>query len=454
MGVRDARRLGAVEAAVRGEKSNRQAAEQARVSLSQFKRLRRRYQLHGAAGLIHGNRGRPSPRRLEEPVRERIVALLQHPSTRLNDCHVRDLLLEEGTRVSAESVRQIRRTLGLAAKRRRRPARHHRRREREARAGAMVLIDGSPFHWFGPDQPEYTLVGTQDDATGVPLSGCFRPQEDLHGFTMALRDLILTEGVPEVIYGDRTGIAVRNDDHWTRDEELAGRQHPPQFGQMLDELGIRYIGAHSPEAKGRIEREWQTFQDRLVAEFALRGITTPEAGAAFLPGFFARCRGWFGCTPRERHGAWRPAPHHLDRILACRYQRAVARDNTVSLGGRVVQIPPGPHHRSYHRCRVEVRELLDGRVLVLLEGRLLAEQRAAAGPFLLVPHRLGRDARALRAGNGAPGSPRIDDRPTPPLTPRGSTPRRGELTNIRRPSKKHPWKRPFNPNLLPSPAGA
>src|SRR5881397_2690683 len=110
----------------------------------------------------------------------------------------------------------------------------------------------------------YSLIGTIDDATGVPLSGCFRMQEDLHGFATALRDLIHTHGVPEALYGDRTNIAVRSDKNWSLEEELEGRQRPTQFGQMLEELGIRYIPAHSPEAKGRIERLWQTFQDRLA----------------------------------------------------------------------------------------------------------------------------------------------------------------------------------------------
>src|SRR5438128_53088 len=297
MGVRDARRLGAVEAAIRGEKSNQEAARQVKLSLSQFKRLRRRYLVQGAEGLIHGNRGQPSRRRLATSTRERIVELLQSPQVRFNDCHVRDLVREAGMTVSAETVRQIRRSLGLLPKRGRRPARHHRRRERAAQAGTMVQIDGSPFHWFGPEQPEYCLVGTIDDATGMPLSGCFRPEEDLHGYTVALRDLIVRHGVPHVLYGDRTGIAVRNDRYWTREEELAGRQDPTQWGRMLEELGIEYIGAHSPEAKGRIERLWNTVQDRLPPELARHGITTPAAADTFLPDFFARCASWFGVAP-------------------------------------------------------------------------------------------------------------------------------------------------------------
>lgn len=318
MAVTEARRLGLVEAAERNEVTNTEGARRAGLSLRQFKRLRQRYRQHGPRGLVHGNRGRPSLRRLAPRIREQVETLLRG-DVRLNDCHLRDLLAERGVRVSAEAVRQLRRRLGLPPKHRRRPRRYYTRRECAARAGALVLIDGSPFHWFGSDRPVYSLVGTIDDATGVPLSGCFRLQEDLHGFATALRDLIRAHGLPEALYGDRTNIAVRSDANWSLEEELEGRQRPTQFGQMLEELGIGYIPAGSPEAKGRIERLWQTFQDRLTAELALQGIKEPAAAEAFLPRFFARYRDWFGRAAREAKPAWRPAPARLDLALACRY---------------------------------------------------------------------------------------------------------------------------------------
>ncbi len=453
MGKRDARRLGLVEAALRGKITNRQGAEALGLGWRQFRRLKSRVRRLGAHGILHGNRGRASSRRIREELRNKIVALLQHSEVRLNDCHVRDLLAEESLQVSAETVRVVRRSLGIAPKRRRRPPRHHRRREREAQRGAMVLIDGSPFHWFGPDQPQHTLVGTLDDASGDPLSLCFRPAEDLHGFVTVLGDLITTHGVPCVLYGDRTGIAHRNDRHWSIEEELAGRQQPTQFGQMLEELGIRYIAAHSPEAKGRIERHWQTLQDRLTAEFALHGIKTPEAAAPFLPGFLERFRGWFGHAPRDPAGAWQPAPKHLERILSCRYPRTVGRDNTVSIPGCRIQIPPGPHHRSYHPCKVEVRELLDGRLLVLYQERVICEQPAPTGPFTLAPRRAtAADRRPARKTN-AHKRPRIDDRPEARLQSHPQKAPLSHVTHRRPPSKSHPWKRPYKPNLLPQTAG-
>lgn len=451
MGVRDAQRLGPVKAAIEGRITNVKGAELTGLSLRQFKRLKARVRQQGARGLLHGNRGRPSPRRLDPAVREEVVALLQHPEARLNDCHLRDVLAERGVAVSAETVRIIRRALGLAPKRRRRPPRHHRRRLRAARVGSLVLIDGTEFAWLGEHQAPFTLVGTLDDATGEPLSLVRRPHEDLHGFAQALRDLVTTFGLPEALYGDRTGIAVRNDRHWTVAEELAGRQRPTQFGQMLEELGIRYIAAHSPQAKGRIERHWQTVQGRLPEELALHGIRTLAAFDAFVPQFLARCRTWFARAPRESVPAWRAAPAQLDRMLACRYRRVVGRDNVVSIPGHTLQIPPGPHQRSYARARVEVRELLDGRLIALYQGRLLLQQPAPADAFTLVPRDSASAQRRPRRETGLRRSLRIDDR----LEPRAASPPAGDRAALardhRRPPHQHPWKRhPFKPQRQPS----
>lgn len=437
MGVRDAQRLGPVKAALEGRISNRKGAELTGLSLRQFKRLRARVRQQGAVGLLHGNRGRPSPRRLDPEIRDQITVLLQHPESRLNDCHLRDVLGRRGIVVSAETVRQVRRSLGLAAKRRRRPKQHRRRRLRAARVGSLVLIDGSEYAWMGDRVPPFTLVGTLDDATGDPLSLVRRPHEDLHGFTQALRDLVLGFGVPEALYGDQTSIAVRNDRHWTLEEELAGHQHPTQFGRMLGELGIHYIPARSPEAKGRIERHWQTLQDRLPAEVALRGIDTLEAFDAFVPEFLTLYRGWFTRDARETVAAWRPAPRQLDRILACRYSRVVSRDNVVSLAGRLLQVPPGSYRRSFASTRVEVRELLDGRVLVLHEDRVLLEQPASGLTFTLVSRHT-RDRAPLR--------PRSDFPPVaqPPATrPQSPTPQgdRALLERLGRKGRTDNWNR-------------
>lgn len=453
MGNRDIRRLNLIQAAAAGKITNGEGAVAAGLSVRQFKRLRSRVQRLGAKGVVHGNRGRPSARRLPERTRQRVLELLTGP-VKVNDHHIADLVSGEGDRVSAASVRRERQRLKLPPKRRRRPKRYRRRRERVARRGALVLIDGSPYAWFEEGAVRYSLLGAIDDATGEVLGLTFRPTEDLHGYVVLLHDLVRTHGVPLQLYGDRSAVLIRNDDHWSLEEELAGRQSPTQFGHMLEELGIRFIAATSPQAKGRIERLWGTLQDRLATELRLLGHDTLAAATAYLPGFLLRHNQQRAVPPRESVTAFRPAPRGLERLLACRYARVVARDNTVSIPGRWVQIPPGPRRRSWHPARVEVRELLDGRLLVFHPTQgLIAEQPAPPGSFTL-ESRHARRARQRRTQNGLPGSTQSPERPRPRPESRPRKGGIGQLTQIRRPAGNHPWKRSKNPNLLPRAAGA
>ena len=439
MGNRDARRLGLVQAALQGKITNREGAEALGLSLRQFKRLRTRVRQAGPRGLIHGNRGRPSQRRLAEATRLRIQELLTG-AIKINDHHLAELVSEEGRPVSPASVRRERRRLKLAPKRRRRPARYHRRRERAARRGARVLIDGSPFTWFS-DLGQFQLMGAVDDATGEILALHFRPHEDLHGFVQVLHDLIRQHGVPLQLYGDRSGILVRNDPYWSLQEELSGRRSPTQFGAMLEELAVRFIAATSPQAKGRIERVWGTLQDRLATELRLKRYDTLAAAQNYLPEFMARHNRRWACPPREPASAFRSAPRDLGSILACRYLRVVGRDNTVSIPGRWVQIPPGPHRRSWHRAQVEIRERIDGALLVRHPRfGVIAEEPPPDGHFVLEPRSTPR-SRRKRVLNHFSGSLPSPDQPR--LRPKSRRRSRGigTLTNIRRPNPNNPWTR-------------
>lgn len=440
MGRLEARRLGVVQAALAGKLSNREGAVSLGLSRDQFRRLRRRVRDQGAPGIVHGNRGRTSVRRLPDAVRARVVELLTG-KVKLNDHHIADLLRGEGVAVSPASVRRIRRELRIPPKRRRRPSRHRRRRERQAQRGAMVLIDGSPFQWFDTDGPRWTLLGAIDDATGEILALTLRPSEDLHGYLTLMRELFTRHGLPLELYGDRSGILVRNDEHWTLQEQLAGRQAPTHFGQLLEQLDIRFIAATSPQAKGRIERLWATLQDRLAAELRLLGYTTPAAALAYLPRFIAEHNRRHAVVAADAKSAFRPAPRDLDHHLGCRYQRVVARDNTIQVAGRWVQVPPGPGRRSYHKARVEVRELLDGRMLVFHPRHgLIAEQPSPEPDFQLTNRRGPRSSR-IAARNDAPGSRQSDERQPPRLRSRPRKRGIGTYTRRRKPTREHPWKR-------------
>lgn len=422
---RELHRPGLLKALCAGRVTTRQVANALQLSLRQTRRLRRRFESSGAAGLAHRSRGRPSPRRLDAATREAITELMTTRYVGFNDRHLTEKLREQHDMlVSRESVRRLRRELGVAPRHRRRPPQGRRRRTPEAAQGAMVQIDGSPFAWLGAQRPPFMLLGAIDDATSQILALQFRPAEDVHGYTALFQQLFTTHGLPLAIYGDRLNLLVRNDRHWSVAEELAGTQFPTHLGRMLQDLGVAYIAAHSPQAKGRVERLWATLQDRLVSELRLRGITTVAAATAYLPEFMVDFNRRFGRPPALDQPVWRRPPADLALVLSCRYRRVVARDNTVHIGPRWAQLPAS---RSYAGLTVEVRELLDGRLVVLHDGLLRAQTPPPPGAFLLKPRRApNEDRRLSRRRPAAPAAPPR----TTPLTHTG-----------RRPLPTHPWVR-------------
>jgi len=425
-------RAGLVQAALAGRISNREGATALQLTIRQFQRLKQRFRLAGAAGLCHQGRGRPSPRRLAAAVCAQVQALLRDRYAGFNDTHLTEKLRElHGVPISRESVRRLRRALGLAAVHRRRPAQHRARRPREQASGQLLQLDGSPHDWLEGRGPTMTLLGAIDDATSVVVALHFRPTEDLHGYATLFQQVFATAGLPVALYGDGVNILVRTDHHWSLAEQLAGAQAPTQLGRVLQDLGIGYVQARSPQATGRIERLWGTLQDRLVSELRLRRIATRAAANAFLPEFLADFNRRFARPALVPHSAWRPPPRDLAFVLSCRYSRVVARDNTVRLGSRLIQIPRGPHGRSYARRRVEIRELLDGRVVVRAGTARIATVQAPSGDFILVPRRSSRPARPRHAPAASRLSAALGDLRSALQSPPGTG---------RRPSPQHPWR--------------
>lgn len=359
-----------------------QAAASLGLSERQLWRLLARLRTHGQRALVHGNRGRPSGRRLPASTQQAILTLARGRYAGLNTTHLTEKLHTEGLPVSRATVHRLLRAAGVARPRRRRPPRHRARRPRKAQAGLLVLWDGSPHAWLEARGPRCCLVAALDDATGQLLPGArFVPEEDTVGYLRLLQTLVARCGIPVALYMDRHGIFRRNDAAWTLAEELRGRQDPTQVGRALEALGIEPIYALSPQAKGRIERLWGTLQDRLVAELRLAGICTLAAATAFLPQFTAAFNARFARPAAESTPAWRPVPRglDLDRICSLYTEATVLNDNTVRTQGRVLQIPPGPAGRGYAKARVEVRQLLDGTWRVYYHNRLIATQAAATG---------------------------------------------------------------------------
>lgn len=308
-----------------------------------------------------------------------------------------------------------------------------------AQSGALVLLDGSDHAWLQDRGPTACLQGMLDDATGLWTSLVFRPDEDLHGYVTALEETAIDYGLPVQQYGDRHGIFVRLDAHWTVAEQLAGQQTPTAYGQILAALGIGYIAALSPQAKGRIERAWATLQDRLVKFLRRHGVEDYCTATALLPLFLTAYHAEFARSPADPTPAWRPTPRDLAVQLACRYSRIIARDHTVRLPGRLLQLHPPRRTASWAGRRVEVRELLDGRLMVFHQGLRLAMQPAPPGPFTLVPRHHTSAARRVALNldhTTSSQTPRISrvqpvTSAAPPVAPT-------------RPPLDHPWRRAFS----------
>ena len=347
------------------------------VSYRHAKRIKRAIRERGIKGLVHGNRGRPSKRRIDDSVQDKVLALSKEVYWDFNDTHFTEKLREcEGLEVSRETVRKLRRESGMGPKRRRRGPKHRKRRERKAQEGWMVLWDGSPHPWFGPDLTPCCLMAAIDDATGKLLAARFFPFEGSSGYLWLLKEMVKQYGIPISIYQDRHGALHRNDAHWSLEEQLAGRQEPTQVGLALLSLGIEAIPALSPQAKGRVERLFATLQDRLIAELRLKGIQTIQEANAFLESIFLKdFNRRFAIRPRESQKAWRPVPKtlDLDRTISFRYRSVVGNDNSIRIGGLVLDVPPGPARRSYAKANVEVRQLLNGAWKVYYQDQLIAK---------------------------------------------------------------------------------
>ena len=362
---KELQRVAVISSCVKGDLACARAASLLDLTPRHVKRLKSRYRQGGEAALAHASRGRPSHRRLPQRMRDRILHLARTTYAGFNDHHLCEKLCEvEGFSLARETLRRLLRTAGIGSPRKRRAPTHRQRRMACAREGEMLLLDGSLHRWLEDRGPQLTLLGFLDDATRkVPVAEFFLT-EDAHGYFRLLHRLLRRCGVPLSFYGDRHSVFVRNDDHWSVEEQLAGRCEPTQFGRALEQLGITYIAAQSPQAKGRIERLWGTFQDRLTSELRLASAADLDAANQVLRRFLPDYNRRFGRAPRDAKKAWRRAPENLDRICCFHHQRSVSNDNVVQWHRRRFQIPPQPQRFSFAGAKVQLYESLEGKVSI------------------------------------------------------------------------------------------
>ena len=444
------KRLMVLNRLVVGQLTAAQAAEVLDLSERQVRRLLAAYRKEGAAALAHGNRGRKPVHRISEEVRTQVISLATTTYRGCNYQHLRDLLAErEGIRLSRASVRRILHAAGVSSPRKQRRRLHRRRRTRYAQEGMVVQIDGSHHAWLGERGPWLTLLAAIDDATGKLVAAVFRQQEDAAGYFLLLHQLVQQHGRPLALYHDRHGIFAQTStatEAETLKEQLAGKQDPTQFGRLLEELEITSIAAHSPQAKGRVERLFGTLQDRLVVELRLAGASTLQQANQVLADYLPRFNTQFAVPPAQAGSAYRPwaAQRGAQEVFCFKYLRTVGLDNVVSFARHRLQIEPDPQRRSYARAEVEVHEGLDGSLAVYYGQRCLLTSPAPAGAADLRA-RPGRRGRAEAAvGSQTPSSAVV-------LLNQASTAELGESTGPaaeqsavpRRPASMHPWRKPL-----------
>jgi len=243
--------------------------------------------------------------------------------------------------------------------------------------GMLLQLDGSYHAWLEDRGPWVTLLLAVDDATGTVPYGVFREREDTHGYFMLLQGIIARHGVPLGVYTDRHAV-FQSADQRLKEVSTTRAVVPTQWGRALRELGVTQVFAHSPEAKGRVERANGTFQDRLVSELRLAGANTLGEANDVLSEFLPRYNTRFGVPAAQAGSAYRvpDAGLDIDGVLCLKERRRVAKDNTVQYHGRTLQLFPHADRPSYAGARVEVQKRLDGRLLVSYRGTILTPQEA------------------------------------------------------------------------------
>ena len=393
-----------------------QAAEVLGVSERHLRRILAAYRKEGAAALAHGNRGRRPANTTTETKMTYVVQLARTRYAGTNHTHLTELLMErEGIDLSRSTVRRILVSAGMNSPRRRRPHRHRVRRKRMAQEGMLPQIDGSHHWWLGEQGPRFALLLAVDDATGTVPDALFSQEEDTRGYFLLMEGLIRRCGMPLAVYSDRHAVFKHTGE--------VGRKPagPTQFARAMEELGIRQIFARSPQAKGRVERTAGTFQDRLVTELRLAGVTTIDEANAVLHRFLPRFNEKFGVPAEHSSVAYRPMESSvsLDQILCFKHRRKVARDNTVKYNWRTLLLLPGKERPSYAGAQLEVHEGLDGQLLVQDQGRTIpTRRRRRALQFSVPPMVLSDMAPALTVGSpGWATTPRRAWHPSASLRP-------------------------------------
>lgn len=412
MSARELARVEVLSRVQAGSLSVRSAATLLGVSYRQAKRLRRRYRAEGAKGLKHQSAGRASNHARPAAERERAIALVREKYSGPGDVRfgptlaAEHLASEDGITVHHDTLRRWMLTAGLWSRTRKRSP-HRQRRERKAHFGELVQLDGSFHLWYETRASRGCLMNLVDDATGRTLAR-LGAQETIWAAVDVLRRWIETYGVPLALYTDWKNVYVREP---TAAEQATGAAPRTQFGRMCALLGIQIIAARSPQAKGRVERNHGTHQDRLVKKLRRLGIADAPAANAFLETtYLPEHNTRFAQAPASAEDFHRRIPSRttLDRVFQLEEARVLSNDWVVRYDTRYFQVARQSRQAPV-RSTVVVREASDGAVELRYRGRLMQWTEIAA--------------------------------PVQPTPPAARTPLAPSPHRPARPSADHPWRR-------------
>ena len=389
-----------------------EAAELLGLSTRQVLRLKKRYIAEGAEGIAHKNRGRKPAHAIPEKVRKHVAELYQSKYYGSNNIHFTELLQEhESLEFSVSSVRRILLEHGIKQTKQKRRKKGHQPRIHKPQAGMLWQIDASPYAWLEERGPELMLHGIIDDATGMVVGAVFRPTETREGYFTAMKQAITHYGIPLGLYSDRHTIFRSPKETLSIEQELTGKTVPlSQFGKAIAELGITHIKARPPQAKGRIERLWGTFQDRLVIELRLLGVNSMDEANRVLPKLIQKHNDRFAIKPKQAESAYRSLPEgmNLDHVFTVRDYKRLGPGQTISYGGKVYIFANNTAFSFSVKQVVEVRKTMQGDLMVWHQGQAL---------FLRETQKPQRQTKTKAA---SPASPR-------------------------KPAANHPWRQPWIP---------
>lgn len=411
MSQREVKRLQVIQRVIDGQVQQRQAAEVLGVSVRQIRRLQRRVEAEGAKGLGHRARGRPSKRRLSARLRERALRRYQTRYADFGPTLAAEKLAErDGLTVSVETLRTWLKAAGIPyPQRRRRP--HRQWRPRRAHRGELVQVDGSHHAWLEGRGPAGVLMAYIDDASSEVFARLYAYEGTVPGLDSFQR-YATRYGVPQALYTDHHS-TYRGKGAPTVADELAGRTRPQsQFERAVAELGVTVLHAHSPQAKGRVERLFRTLQDRLIKEWRLAGVRTIAAANTVLETYLPRYNQRFGVAPAAAADLHRPCPGptSLASALCLKTPRTVQPDGTVVSARQWFQVDEPRYPK-----RVVLEEHLDGSRHLTAEGRRLRYHCLPARPTrapVAPPRRSARPRPASRPSPDHPWKRRPFKRPT------------------------------------------